>query len=72
LLDLTRSASLAPRSEASVFHPADTELTEITNAVVAEVERVRPQHVVLDGLSELRLLSGDPLRYRRQLLSMKD
>src|SRR5215475_4015454 len=51
LLDLTRSATLATRSEASVFHPADTELTEITNAIVAEVERVRPQHVVIDGLS---------------------
>jgi len=73
LLDLTRSASLAPqRSEVSVFHPADTELTEITSSVVAEVERVGPQHVVFDGMSELRLLSGDPLRYRRQLLSMKD
>ena len=33
--------------------------------------RSKPQHVVFDGLSELRLLSGDPLRYRRQLLALK-
>lgn len=71
--DLTASgAALTDGRGASVFHPADTELTEIVEAVVAEVERVKPQIVVLDGLSELRLLSGDPLRYRRQLLALKD
>jgi circadian clock protein KaiC len=70
LRDLTRS--LTQDTQASVFHPADTELTEIMNIVKQEVERVRPAHVVFDGMSELRLLSGDPLRYRRQLLSMKD
>ena len=40
--------------------------------VLADVERVRPTYVVFDGLSELRLLSGEPLRYRRQLLLLKD
>jgi KaiC/GvpD/RAD55 family RecA-like ATPase len=55
-----------------VFHPADTELSEIMKLVHLEVERVQPRYIVFDGLSELRLLSGDPLRYRRQLLSMKD
>jgi circadian clock protein KaiC len=73
LCDLTRSAaSLEAESHASVFHPADTELSEVTRAVLAAVERVQPQHVVFDGLSELRLLSGEPLRYRRQLLSLKE
>jgi circadian clock protein KaiC len=70
LVDLTRS--LNEQTATSVFHPADTELSEIMKVVRAEVERVRPQCVVFDGLSELRLLSGDPLRYRRQLLSLKD
>jgi circadian clock protein KaiC len=70
LLDLTHSGSFDD-SSVSVFHPADTELTEITKVVLREVERVRPQYVVFDGLSELRLLSGEPLRYRRQLLSLK-
>lgn len=72
LLDLTRSGSVEAESQVSVFHSADTELSEIVKAVLAAVERVEPQHVVFDGLSELRLLSGDPLRYRRQLLSLKD
>lgn len=70
LLDLTHANSVDD-GPASVFHPADTELTEITKTVLREVERVQPEFVVLDGLSELRLLSGDPLRYRRQLLSLK-
>jgi circadian clock protein KaiC len=70
LRDLTRS--LGDQSEGSVFHPADTELSEIMEMVRAEVELVKPAHVVFDGLSELRLLSGELLRYRRQLLSLKD
>jgi circadian clock protein KaiC len=69
--DLVRPATAAD-SEPSVYHPSDTELGDIVKAIVAEVDRVKPSHVVLDGLSELRLLSGDPLRYRRQLLWLKD
>jgi circadian clock protein KaiC len=73
LRDLARpSAALTEQSHVSVFHPADTELSEMTHVLVADVERVRPEFVVFDGLSELRLLSGDPLRYRRQLLSLKE
>jgi circadian clock protein KaiC len=72
LLDFTqRSASLNDNSS-SVFDPADTELTETVQAIAAECERVRPDCVVFDGLSEIRLLAGDPLRYRRQLLSLKE
>jgi circadian clock protein KaiC len=73
LRDMARPYSaLTEQSSASVFHPADTELSEMTKLLVADVERVRPEFVVFDGLSELRLLSGDPLRYRRQLLSLKE
>ncbi|HKP59218.1 MAG TPA: ATPase domain-containing protein [Polyangiales bacterium] len=72
LLDLTRTGSVEAGGQVSIFHPADTELSDIIKTVVAAVERVQPQHVVFDGLAELRLLSGDPLRYRRQLLSLKD
>jgi circadian clock protein KaiC len=73
LRDLTRSgADLEAQSHASVFHPADTELSDLMHAVRDELERVHPQHLVFDGLSELRLLAGEPLRYRRTLLSLKD
>jgi circadian clock protein KaiC len=69
LVDLTRA--LDDQNQPSVFHPADTELSDIMKVVRAEAERVQPKYVVFDGLSELRLLSGEPLRYRRQLLSLK-
>src|SRR5689334_12273734 len=71
--DLTRSgANLEADSHVSVFHPADTELSDITKTVLDEMRRVNPKHVVFDGLSELRLLAGEPLRYRRTLLSLKE
>ena len=71
LLDLTRTAAAINDNPASIFHPADTELSETMEIIAAACERVRPEHVVFDGLSEIRLLSGEPLRYRRQLLSLK-
>jgi circadian clock protein KaiC len=72
ICDLTENAAnLVGESQASVFHPSETELGDTTKAILAEVERVKPQHVVFDGLAELRLLSGDSLRYRRQLLALK-
>ncbi len=57
--------------ETSLFHAADVELNETVNALLAEVERIRPSRVVFDSLSELRLLSQSALRYRRQILSLK-
>jgi circadian clock protein KaiC len=46
-------------------------LGETTTAILAEIERVKPSHVVFDGLSEVRLLARDPFRYRRQILALK-
>jgi circadian clock protein KaiC len=71
--DLSRSAAnLAGEPEASVFHPSETELGETTQVILSAVEKARPQHVVFDGLSEMRLLSGNALVYRRQLLALKE
>ena len=55
----------------TLFHPSEVELNETTRLILDEVERIRPQRLVLDSLSELRLLAGEPLRYRRQLLALK-
>ena len=71
--DLTRSAAnLSGESEASVFHPSEIEMGETTRAILAAVEEARPDCVVFDGLSEMRLLAGNPLVYRRQLLALKE
>jgi circadian clock protein KaiC len=54
-----------------MFHPSEVELSETTKMILADVERIRPARVVFDSLSELRLLAGNPLRYRRQILALK-
>ena len=63
--------ALKPESQYTIFHPSEIELSETTNAVLKEVERINPQRVVFDSLSEMRLLAHDPLRYRRQILALK-
>jgi circadian clock protein KaiC len=63
--------TLDPERELTLFHPAEMELSETTNLVFKEVERINPTRIVLDSLSELRLLAQNPLRYRRQVLALK-
>jgi circadian clock protein KaiC len=63
--------SLTPDSQYTMYHPSETELGETTSRVLQEVERVKPRRVVFDSLSELRLLAQNPLRYRRQILALK-
>jgi len=60
-----------PDDHYTFFHPSEVELGETTKAVLSEVERVNPTRVVFDSLSEMRLLAGEPLRYRRQILGLK-
>lgn len=63
--------SLLPDAQTRMFHPSEVELSETTKAVLAEVERTRPTRVVFDSLSEMRLLAQNSLRYRRQILALK-
>lgn len=63
--------SLTPDTQYTIFHPAEIELGETTNAIVKEFERVKAIRVVIDSLSEMRLLARDPLRFRRQVLTLK-
>lgn len=65
------SEILGGGSEQSVLHPWEMELSETVQLIQTEVERVQPRRVVFDSLSEMRLLAQDPLRYRRQVLALK-
>jgi circadian clock protein KaiC len=58
-------------SQNTLFHPVEVELTQTVDFLLKEVERVNPTRVVFDSLSEIRLLSQDSLRYRRQMLTFK-
>ena len=71
LFELASDLALDIDAQQSVFHPSEVELGETTRNVMAEVDRVKPVRVVFDSLSEMRLLAQDPLRYRRQILALK-
>jgi circadian clock protein KaiC len=55
----------------SLLYSSDLELGETTKRIFEVFERVKPLRVVLDSLSEIRLLAQSSLRYRRQILSLK-
>jgi len=55
----------------TVFHPAEVELADVLETILAKVRDVSPSRVVIDSMSELRMLARDSLRYRRQILSLK-
>lgn len=63
--------SLDPRQQQSLVHSSDLELGETVRMAMAEVERTKPQRVVFDSLSEIRLLSQGSLRYRRQVHALR-
>lgn len=72
LLELVAPESeLEPENQLAMFQPSEVELGETTNAVLSEIERTKPRRVVIDSLSEMRLLAQSPLRYRRQILALK-
>jgi circadian clock protein KaiC len=63
--------SLDPSQELTVLHPAEMELSETSQLIFDKVESLNPTRIVIDSLSELRLLAQSPLRYRRQILALK-
>jgi circadian clock protein KaiC len=62
---------LAGAGQYSMFHPSEVEMAETLKLILAVVEERQPTRVVLDSLSELQLLAESPLRYRRQVLALK-
>lgn len=64
-------SSLKPDARYTMYHPSEVELGETVNTVLAQAERLKPNRLVFDSMSELRLLAQNPLRYRRQILALK-
>ncbi len=62
---------LDSEQQQSLLYSSDLELGEATKQIFAAVERVKPKRIVLDSLSEIRLLAQSSLRYRRQILAIK-
>ena len=71
IFELVSEAGLDSDAEQSILHPFEVELGETTREVMRQVEALQPVRVVFDSLSEMRLLAQNPLRYRRQILALK-
>src|SRR3546814_6793663 len=68
---ITNESLLDEQQQQSLLYSSDLELGETTRRIFDAFERVRPDRVVLDSLSEIRLLAQSSLRYRRQILALK-
>jgi circadian clock protein KaiC len=55
----------------SLLYSSDLELGEATSAILKRVEQLNPSRIVIDGVAEIRLLAQGALRFRRQMLALK-
>ncbi|HET7437194.1 MAG TPA: ATPase domain-containing protein [Thermoanaerobaculia bacterium] len=72
IFEYSAASRLDEDDETTIFHPSEIELGQATRRIVDEVTRVNPTRVVIDSLSEVRLLAQNPLRYRREVLALKN
>jgi circadian clock protein KaiC len=71
IFELTPGGRSQSEDDNTLFHPSEIELAETLKAVLDMCDRVRPERVVFDSLSEIRLLAQSALRYRREVLALK-
>ncbi len=62
---------LNSENQYTMFHPSEVELSETTKLIIEQVEKVKPTRVVIDSMSEIKLLAQSSLRYRRQVMALK-
>jgi circadian clock protein KaiC len=71
IFELVPPAAFQEQEQNTFFHPSEVELAEMTKAVTDLCQRIQPRRLVFDSLSEIRLLAQSPLRYRREVLALK-
>jgi circadian clock protein KaiC len=71
IYELADDQMLDSEAQQSVLHFSEVELGETAKGVMDQVDRLKPARIVFDSLSEMRLLAQNPLRYRRQILALK-
>lgn len=71
LVEMVPVDDLGEDQEQTLLHPSEVELGETVRDIMAKVDETKPARVVIDSLSELRLLAQTPVRYRRQILALK-
>jgi circadian clock protein KaiC len=71
IFELAAGESPVKNEAYTLFHPSEVELQETVETVLDAIGKIRPQRVVIDSLSEMRLLAREPLKFRRQILGLK-
>ena len=71
IFELSKESALDIEEGYTIFHPAEVELQQTVDEVLKVVEKHNPTRVAFDSLSEMRLLAREPLRFRRQILALK-
>jgi circadian clock protein KaiC len=71
-IDICEQFQAARSIDTTVFRPAEIELAKTVQAILDAIEERQPDRVVIDSLGEIRLLADSVLRYRKQLLTLKE
>ena len=71
IFELSKDSAVDMEEGYTIFHPAEVELQQTVDEVLKAVERHKPVRIAFDSLSEMRLLAREPLRFRRQILALK-
>jgi circadian clock protein KaiC len=71
-IDVYEQFRTAASAETTVFRPSEVELARTVQSILGAIDERQPDRVVIDSLGEIRLLSDSALRYRKQLLTLKE
>ncbi|HVH27504.1 MAG TPA: ATPase domain-containing protein [Vicinamibacterales bacterium] len=71
IFELTPADVIGQDEQYTIFDPSEVELSDTIRAVIERVNTVNPSRIVIDSLAEFRLLAREPIRYRRQILALK-
>lgn len=72
VFQLAAAERVTVEEQYTLYHPSEIELGETIQAMLTTVERLKPKRIVFDSLSEMKMLAREPLRYRRQILALKE
>ncbi len=68
---VAKESELQYENQYTMYQPSEVELSETTKAIIEQIETLKPSRCVIDSLAEVKLLAQNLLRYRRQVLALK-
>src|SRR5688500_79424 len=71
-IDVYEQFQTSSSADTTIFRPAEIELVKTVRSILDAIEQRQPDRVVIDSLGEIRLLAESALRYRKQLLTLKE